>query len=114
MENFSKEGYLANVWRLHLDFEKTSTENTLRLEDLARFFRFCPKLTDLTIQMNKPTLHQGKIVDDSSKNEVNSQIRADLASELRQGFSRLERVKLYNCVRCLFVKSWTIYQIILT
>jgi hypothetical protein len=114
----SKAGYLAHVRKLHLDFEKTSIEHTLVLEDLARFFYFCPKLTDLTIQMKRFMLNQGKIVDDLSKNEANWQTRADLqiiiASELRQGFSRLERVKLHNCLRCLFQKSWTIYQNILT
>ncbi len=103
MENGSKAGYFTHVGKLHLDFEETSFENALTLEDLGRLFHFCPKLTRLCIKM-----------DESLQNEVNSRIHASLAKELRQGFSRLESVKLYNCLRYLFMNSWPIYQEILT
>jgi hypothetical protein len=102
-EEVSKAGYFAQVWSLHLYFEKTSSEDALTLEDLGRLFHFCPKLTQLCIQM-----------EESWQNEGKSQIHPDLASQLRQGFSRLERVKLDNCVRYLFLNSWPIYQEILT
>ena len=103
LENMSKAGYFAHVWSLHLDFEKTSFKDALTLKDLSRFFHFCPKLIHLCIQMEESWQYKGK-----------SQIHADLASELSQGFNRLERVKLYNCVRYLFLNSWPIYQEILT
>ena len=90
-----------------MDFLNTSIENphwnTLTLEDLARVFHFCPKLTDLTIQ-----------IDVSMHNIGTSQIHADLASELKQGFSGLEHVKLDDCLKYLFLNSWPIYQEILT
>ena len=98
-----KAGYLAHVWKLQLDFEKKPIEDALTLKDLGRFFHFCPKLTDLTIKM-----------DESLKNEGKSQIHADLASQLSQGFNRLERIQLYNSLRYLCLNSWPIYQKTLT
>jgi hypothetical protein len=102
LEKVSKAGYFANVWSLHLDFEKKRIEDALTLEDLGRFLHFCPKLTDLTIQM-----------DESRQNELKSQ-RVELAMPLSQGFSRLEHIKFDNCLRGLFRNSWPCYQEILT
>ena len=78
-----------------MDFLNTSIENphwnTLTLEDLASVFHFCPKLTDLTIQ-----------IDVSMQDIGTRRIHADLASELKQGLSRLEHVKLDDCLKACF------------
>ena len=104
------DGYLAHVWRFEIYFEETLIENAFTLEDV---FQCCPSLTHLSIQMNILWPY-----DRQRKNRVGLSTvlknKAGLASVLKEGFRKLQYVKLSNCLRNMFRNSWAIYQEILT
>jgi hypothetical protein len=102
--NMEKAGYLTHVRRLNLNFYHTPAENGCTLEDLANIFDFSRSLTDLTIRM-------GILYPEIS---VKMTSFPGMASKLKKGFGRLERVELENCSRRLFLNSWSVYQEILT
>jgi hypothetical protein len=105
MKNMAKAGYLTHVRQLDLYFNDLSAGNGFTLEDLANTFDFFHSLVDLSIRMGflcsvisavKMTRFEG------------------MASKLKKGFGRLERLELKNCLRRLFLNSWSVYQEILT
>ena len=110
LQNMAKDGYLAHVWRFEIYFEETLIENAFTLEDV---FQCCPSLTHLSIQMNILWPY-----DRQRKNRVGLSTvlknKAGLASVLKEGFRKLQYVKLSNCLRNMFRNSWAIYQEILT
>ena len=101
----AKAGYLTHVRRLNLYFNETSAENGFTLEDMANMFDFFPSLTDLSIEMGTlcPLISAVKMTRFEG-----------MASKLKKGFGRLERLELKNCLRRLFLNSWSVYQEILT
>jgi hypothetical protein len=105
LKNMAKAGYLTHVRQLDLCFNDTSAENGFALEDLAKMFDFFPSLTDLSIEMGTlcPVI-----------NAVMMTRFEGMASKLKKGFGRLERLELKNCLRRLFLNSWSVYQEILT
>jgi len=98
---------VSHVWRLELYFEETFIENAFTLEDLVHVFQYFPNLTHLSIQMNPTGQYTGGMYR-TKKNNVG------LANVLKEGFGKLEYVKLGNCLRNMFQNSWPIYQEILT
>jgi hypothetical protein len=105
LKNMGKAGYLTHVRRLDLYLEEASAESGFTLEDLADMFDFCPSLTHLSIYMSWEC---------SVVRAVKMTSFEGMASKLKKGFGRLERVKLRNCLRRLFLNSWSVYQEILT
>jgi hypothetical protein len=101
----AKAGYLTPVRQLDLYFNRTSAENGFTLEDLANMFDFSPNLTDLSIRIDMmcPVIRAVRMTRFEG-----------MASKLKKGFGRLERVELENCLRCLFLDSWSVCQEILT
>jgi hypothetical protein len=102
LANMAKAGHFTHVWRLNLYLIPTDRTNVFTLEDLAHVFDVCPKLTHLTIRMGMDW-----------PAAANTNYRG-LASQLRQGFGRLERIELIECLGDLFLRSWPIYQEMLT
>jgi hypothetical protein len=101
----AKAGYLTHVRQLDLHLDDTSAEKGFTLEDLADMFDFFPSLTHLSIFMSWKC---------SVVRAVKMTSSEGTASKLKKGFGRLERVKLRNCLRRLFLNSWSVYQEILT